>query len=210
MAYNSKYSGAEIDKKLDKVDFPKIEAVVVSDTLHIINADFYIKNGYYPHIFRKTRRANKCTYEDFETGDYDIRRQAPTRGWNEIGRGNDNVKISGTAVMFWEHPLNMWANDSTTADKTEYTYRPDIIVSNEYNRIVDGTHKVPWGKRLVPLRNSRGNYCMRKFDFAIGFGVWEQTIPMKKFTPSDCVSNLAEFSVVFAPRDKVFKFTAKK
>lgn len=208
MAYTSKYKGEDIDKKLDKVDFPKIEAVVVGDTLHIINAEFYIKNGYYPHIFRKTRRANKRGYHDFDTGDYDIRRQAPTRGWHEIGRGNYNVKISGTAVMFRDDFLDWWHNG--VVPTTDYTYRPDIIVGNKDNRIVNGRQKVPWGKRLVPLRNRAGNYCMRKFDFAIGFGMWEQTIPMKKFTPTDCVSNLAEFSVVFTPRDKVFKYTAKK
>lgn len=208
MAYKSKYSGAEIDKKLDKVDYPKIEAVVIGDTLNIINAEVYIKNGYYPHIFRKTRRANKRTYHDFETWDYDIQRQAASRGWHEIGRGNDNVKISGTAVQFWNDNLNNWHNGGVP--RADYTYRPDIIVGNRNNRIVDGTQKVPWGKRLVPLRNSRGNYCMRKFDFAIAFGVWEHTIPMQKFTPTDCVSNLAEFSVVYAPRDKVFKFAAKK
>ena len=103
-------------------------------------------------------------------------------------------------ALFRTSPLDEW-HDQKDAPFT-YAYAPDYIIG-----VKDTADKryVPWGKKKVKLANNRGNYMMRRFRFAIGFGKpYERDIAW--LSPGKLASNLAEFTVIFDPLTEEFHF----
>ena len=64
-----------------KTDCPRIAIEIVDGKLHVYNASYYTKNGYYPFVFRFTSKRNRCTLENYP----DRKRDAKNKGWQTKG-----------------------------------------------------------------------------------------------------------------------------
>ena len=179
-----------------KTDCPRIAVDIVDGKLHVYNASYYTKNGYYPFVFRFTSKRNRCTLENYP----DRKRGAKNKGWHVIGGLPNDVKIdSNGCVMFRTSPLEDW-----------HMIENGVIISPAYEAKyvvgVKGTGEkmyVPWGKKKVRVTSNHGTYLMRRFRFAIGFAKSFNNV-FATITPAHLVSNLAEFSVIFDPCTKEF------
>ena len=179
-----------------KTDCPRIAVDIVDGKLHVYNASYYTKNGYYPFVFRFTSKRNRCTLENYP----DKKRGAKHKGWHVIGGLPNDVKIdSNGCVMFRTSPLEDW-----------HMIENGVIISHSYEAKyvvgVKGTGEkmyVPWGKKKVRVTSNHGTYLMRRFRFAIGFAKSFNNV-FATITPAHLVSNLAEFSVIFDPCTKEF------
>lgn len=179
-----------------KTDCPRIAVDIVDGKLHVYNASYYTKNGYYPFVFRFTSKRNRCTLENYP----DKKRGAKNKGWHVIGGLPNNVKFdSNGCVMFRTSPLEDW-----------HMIENGVIISHSYEAKyvvgVKGTGEkmyVPWGKKKVRVTSNHGTYLMRRFRFAIGFAKSFNNV-FATITPAHLVSNLAEFSVIFDPCTKEF------
>ena len=178
-------------------DCPRIATSVINGKLQIYNYRYYIQNGYYAFVFRLTSKRNRCSLQNFP----EKRRGNKHKGWHVIGGLPNNVKFDSNGfALFRTSPLDEW-HDQKDAPFT-YAYAPDYIIG-----VKDTADKryVPWGKKKVKLANNRGNYMMRRFRFAIGFGKsYERDIAW--LSPGKLASNLAEFTVIFDPLTEEFHF----
>lgn len=178
-------------------DCPRIATSVINGKLQIYNYRYYIQNGYYAFVFRFTSKRNRCSLQNFP----EKRRGNKHKGWHVIGGLPNNVKFDSNGfALFRTSPLDEW-HDQKDAPFT-YAYAPDYIIG-----VKDTADKryVPWGKKKVKLANNRGNYMMRRFRFAIGFGKsYERDIAW--LSPGKLASNLAEFTVIFDPLTEEFHF----
>lgn len=176
---------------------PRIATSVINGKLQIYNYRYYIQNGYYAFVFRLTSKRNRCSLQNFP----EKRRGNKHKGWHVIGGLPNNVKFDSNGfALFRTSPLDEW-HDQKDAPFT-YAYAPDYIIG-----VKDTADKryVPWGKKKVKLANNRGNYMMRRFRFAIGFGKsYERDIAW--LSPGKLASNLAEFTVIFDPLTEEFHF----
>lgn len=178
-----------------KTDCPRIAIDIIDGKLHVYNASYYTKNGYYPFVFRFTSKRNRCTLENYP----DKKRGAKNKGWHVIGGLPNNVKFdSNGCVMFRTSPLCEWG--ALKDGVISHSYEAKYVVGAK------GTEEkmyVPWGKKKVRVTSNHGTYLMRRFRFAIGFAK-EYTRDLMGITPAHLVSNLAEFSVIFDPCTKEF------
>ena len=178
-----------------KTDCPRIAIDIIDGKLHVYNASYYTKNGYYPFVFRFTSKRNRCTLENYP----DKKRGAKNKGWHVIGGLPNNVKFdSNGCVMFRTSPLCEWG--ALKDGVISHSYEAKYVVGAKG---ADEKMYVPWGKKKVRVTTTRGTYLMRRFRFAIGFGK-EYTRDLMGITPAHLASNLAEFSVIFDPCTKEF------
>lgn len=178
-----------------KTDCPRIAVEVVDGKLHVFNASYYTKNGYYPFVFRFTSKRNRCTLENYP----DRKRGAKNKGWHVIGGLPNDVKIdSNGCVMFRTSPLEDWHHLGNNL--ISHSYEAKYVVGAKGT---DEKMYVPWGKKKVRVTSNHGTYLMRRFRFAIGFAKSFNNV-FATITPAHLVSNLAEFSVIFDPCTKEF------
>ena len=176
-------------------DCPRIATSVINGKLHVYNASYYTKNGYYPFVFRFTSKRNRCTLENYP----DRKRGAKNKGWHVIGGLPNDVKIdSNGCVMFRTSPLEDWHHLGN--DLISHSYEAKYVVGAKGS---DEKMYIPWGKKKVRVSSNHGTYLMRRFRFAIGFAKSFNNI-FATITPAHLVSNLAEFSVIFDPCTKEF------
>lgn len=178
-----------------KTDCPRIAIEIVDGKLHVYNASYYTKNGYYPFVFRFTSKRNRCTLENYP----DRKRGAKNKGWHVIGGLPNNVKLDSKGfVMFRTSPLYVWGDEKDGA--VSHSYEAKYVVGAKGT---DVKMYVPWGKKKVKVANSEGRYMMRRFRFAIGFGkAYDRNL--LSLSPAMLASNLADFSVIFDPCTKEF------
>ena len=178
-----------------KTDCPRIAVDIVDGKLHVYNASYYTKNGYYPFVFRFTSKRNRCTLENYP----DKKRGKKKKGWHVIGGLPNNVKFDSSGfVMFRTSPLEEWG--ALKDGVISHSYEAKYVVG------VKGTAEkryVPWGKKKVRVTSNHGTYLMRRFRFAIGFAKQYERDLMGT-SPAHLSSNLAEFSVIFDPCTKEF------
>ena len=178
-----------------KTDCPRIAIEIVDGKLHVYNASYYTKNGYYPFVFRFTSKRNRCTLENYP----DRKRGAKNKGWHVIGGLPNDVKIdSNGCVMFRTSPLEDWHHLGN--DLISHSYEAKYVVGAKGS---DEKMYIPWGKKKVRVSSNHGTYLMRRFRFAIGFAKSFNNV-FATITPAHLVSNLAEFSVIFDPCTKEF------
>lgn len=177
----------------DKTDCPRIAVEVVNGILFLRNASYYKEKGYNAYVFRFTSKRNRLRLKNLPNE----RRGSLKKGWHVIGGRPENIKIDDTGhVEFRTSPIKEW--HALKDAPISYSSEPRYLVDPRFDE--DGKiESIPYGRCLVDIkRDIHGYETMRRFRYAIGFGkAYERDVV--SLSPADLVSNLAEFSVIYAP-----------
>ena len=139
-----------------------IEINLGKDALRLRGAQYLKEKGYFPYLFRYTRKRNRTISQEGIKGHGDIR-----KGWNVLGNGSTvqigalgEVKISPTVM---NHP-NI---DSEEID--DYQTQPKFFVSEKVDEST-GRPYVPFGKTRIDLvlKQQNGDYKQRKVSLLYG------------------------------------------
>lgn len=208
-----------VESLIDKSD-PYQWEVEGIPLLYVRNAKAYLDAGYVPILFRKTSDRRKHDYLTPDEGENRVHQLI--KGWHVCG-GQNIVKIGDDdLLMITDADREKW--NSATANSAKWTYhadKPELytnphedvydIVDKETGETIDTLRKVriSWGKSTLMIWGETYDYDDEarpkiqkysvhtlRFRFAIGF-----VKPYKQnrwtVTAKDCVSNLAEFAVVW-------------
>ena len=183
----------------DKTDCPRIAVEVVDGILFLRNAAYYKEKGYNAYVFRFTSKRNRCFLENFP----EKTRGAVKKGWHVIGGRPENIRIDDTGhVAFRTSPIKEWhaLKDAPISYSSEPRY---LVGAKYYDGNIEG---IPYGRCNVDFDPDVNGYIpMRRFRYAIGFGkAYERDVV--SLSPADLVSNLAEFSVIYAPNTNKLVF----
>lgn len=188
--------GAFEDYKIKR----QIAVSVKGDRLVVLGAHVLQEKGYVPYLFRLTKKRNpfKNKFVDAEIL-IDKKYCKQKKGWNLYGsryaiRLSDNtLEISTGGHHFFSSP-----SDTTVG----YSWQPNTLFPIHNS---SGGPTVPWGKSMVSLKDSKGNYRMLRFRFALAFG--KPIEPGRvSISPAHMISTMAEFSVIFDPITQTFVY----
>ena len=150
-----------------------------------------------PYLFRLTKKANRKRYKN-SAGVKIRKKNRPRKGWHLMG---NRTTLNVDATTF-EVSINttVHGNDKREAS---YSYHPmDFIkLSNDLN----GHKQVAYGKRLISLWNDdkeRERKVSLKYGIAFGYKITGDGVPIESLC-----TNIAEFSVVYNPKDKSWSFS---
>ena len=150
-----------------------------------------------PYLFRLTKKANRKRYKN-SAGVKIRKKNRPRKGWHLMG---NRTTLNVDATTF-EVSINttVHGNDKREAS---YSYHPmDFIkLSNDLN----GHKQVAYGKRLISLWNEekeRERKVSLKYGIAFGYKITGDGLPIDLLC-----TNIAEFSVVYNPKDKSWSFS---
>ena len=150
-----------------------------------------------PYLFRLTKKANRKRYKN-SAGVKIRKKNRPRKGWHLMG---NRTTLNVDATTF-EVSINttVHGNDKREAS---YSYHPmDFIkLSNDLN----GHKQVAYGKRLISLWNEekeRERKVSLKYGIAFGYKMTGDGVPIESLC-----TNIAEFSVVYNPKDKSWSFS---
>ena len=166
---------------------PKIYLFVENGVLKIFGHKYYIQNGYYPCVFRLSKKRNRRRVE----GDERVKRCRVHKGWHVMGGATNVITIGGdNSVMFSTADHKNWHKEISN---TAWSNEPEYLVGvDRFN--------IPWGKTIVDREadRERGTLRMLRFRYAIGF---TKKLAQSRYRvePIDCDSNIALFSVIFSP-----------
>ena len=150
-----------------------------------------------PYLFRLTKKANRKRYKN-SAGVRIRKKNRPRKGWHLMGdRTTLNVDANTLEVSI---KTTVHGNDKREAS---YSYHPmDFIkLSNDLN----GHKQVAYGKRLISLWNEekeRERKVSLKYGIAFGYKITGDGLPTNLLC-----TNIAEFSVVYNPKDKSWSFS---
>ena len=150
-----------------------------------------------PYLFRLTKKANRKRYKN-SAGVKIRKKNRPRKGWHLMGN-RTTLNVDATTL---EVSINttVHGNDKREAS---YSYHPmDFIkLSNDLN----GHKQVAYGKRLISLWNEekeRERKVSLKYGIAFGYKITGDGLPIDLLC-----TNIAEFSVVYNPKDKSWSFS---
>ena len=150
-----------------------------------------------PYLFRLTKKANRKRYKN-SAGVRIRKKNRPRKGWHLMGdRTTLNVDATTLEVSI---KTTVHGNDKR---EPSYSYHPmDFIkLSND----ADGHRQVAYGKRLISLWNEekeRERKVSLKYGIAFGYKMTGDGVPIESLC-----TNIAEFSVVYNPKDKSWSFS---
>ena len=185
-----------IDEIKQVTDCPKISTYVKDGRLYVANTDYYVENGYCAFVFRFTKKRNRMRFDSVK----DVKRCSKHKGWHVIGGLPNNVKfVENGKATFRKEALDQWHYEKSGF---AYSETADAIIGAKGTGL---DRHVPWGKKKVKVANKAGNYTMRRFRYATGFGK-AYSRNTHSLSPAELASNLAEFSVIFDPCSREFHF----
>lgn len=165
---------------------PKIYVFVENGRLRIFGHKYYIDNGYYPCVFRLSKKCNRRRVD----GDERVKRCRVHKGWHVMGGATNVISIGGdNTLMFSTADHKNWHKEICN---TDWSYEPIYLLGTDV--------QIPWGKSLVnnEADNEMHTLRMLRFRFAIGF-TKKLALSRYRVEPVDCDSNIALFSVIFSP-----------
>ena len=170
----------------------QVAVEVVDGRLCVWGAHKMLDAGYVPYLFRCTKKRNRDRIHD------PVKFGPTTNGWHLYG-SKESVKIQECQVYFstnpgksFHLPAQGWARECATI--------MHVHIDTE------GRKSVPWGRSCVKLYNKKtGKKRMVKLRFAIGFAKPVEHGALKVGT-LNLRSNLAEFSVIYDPKENGFFF----
>ena len=167
----------------------QIAVEIVDGRLRVYGAEALAKEGYVPYLFRHTRRRNRIRNENEANRTF----SSVTKGWHLYG-SKYSVRVNGTTVAFSINEPNELHQEANG-----YSFNPIYLVHPHTNS--EGHVSLPWGRSMIRLYDTRAHQNrMVRLRFAIGFA--KPISPGKsKVNVLNLVSNLAEFSVVYDPRN---------
>ena len=150
-----------------------------------------------PYLFRLTKKANRKRYKN-SAGVRIRKKNRPRKGWHLMG---NRTTLNVDATTF-EVSINttVHGNDKREAS---YSYHPMDFI--KLSTDVGGHKQVAYGKRLISLWNDekeRERKVSLKYGIAFGYKMTGDGVPIESLC-----TNIAEFSVVYNPKDKSWSFS---
>ena len=180
----------------DIQDIRTISVDVKDRFLTLQGAAPLLEKKYIPYLFRLTKKANRKRYKN-SAGVKIRKKNRPRKGWHLMG---NRTTLNVDATTF-EVSINttVHGNDKREAS---YSYHPmDFIkLSNDLN----GHKQVAYGKRLISLWNEekeRERKVSLKYGIAFGYKITGDGLPIDLLC-----TNIAEFSIIYNPKDKTWSF----
>ena len=150
-----------------------------------------------PYLFRLTKKANRKRYKN-SAGVRIRKKNRPRKGWHLMGdRTTLNVDANTLEVSI---KTTVHGNDKREAS---YSYHPMDFI--KLSTDVGGHKQVAYGKRLISLWNDekeRERKVSLKYGIAFGYKMTGDGVPIESLC-----TNIAEFSVVYNPKDKSWSFS---
>ena len=170
--------------------YSPIQVKIIGGKPKLINYGDYKKDGMVLLLYRFCKKQNRNRFAE-ENGEDP--RNPVTKGWNMMGRDNSVRLLKTSSVLGFNNKAHIkWhMNKVTDAD---FECDASLLVEPHDNGEGD---IVSWGKRKVRLDDAKGNPRMLRFRFAVGYAKPFDT-NTKTSDVYQLVSNLAEFSVVYA------------
>ena len=192
---NNTTSIAELSEQVETIrsSMPKIYLFVENGVLKIFGHKYYIQNGYYPCVFRLSKKRNRRRVE----GDERVKRCRVHKGWHVMGGATNVITIGGdNSVNFSTADHKNWHKEISN---TAWSSEPIYLLGTDV--------QIPWGKSLVNTEADNEMHTLRmlRFRYAIGF---TKKLAQSRYRvePIDCDSNIAEFSVIFSPQMQLFTY----
>lgn len=178
---------ADIAMLKAKKAYSPIQVKIIGGKPTLINYSDYVKDGMVLLLYRSCKKQNRNRFAEDP-------RNPVTKGWNMMGRDNSVRLLPSSGVLgFNNREHQVWHND----DVTDANFECDALLLVEPHDCDGGGDFVSWGKRKVRLADTEGNPRMLRFRFAVGYAKPFDT-KTKTSDVYQLVSNLAEFSVVYA------------
>ena len=150
-----------------------------------------------PYLFRLTKKANRKRYKN-SAGVRIRKKNRPRKGWHLMGdRTTLNVDANTLEVSI---KTTVHGNDKR---EPSYSYHPMDFI--KLSTDVGGHKQVAYGKRLISLWNDekeRERKVSLKYGIAFGYKMTGDGVPIESLC-----TNIAEFSVVYNPKDKSWSFS---
>ena len=150
-----------------------------------------------PYLFRLTKKANRKRYKN-SAGVRIRKKNRPRKGWHLMGdRTTLNVDANTLEVSI---KTTVHGNDKREAS---YSYHPMDFI--KLSTDADGHRQVAYGKKLISLWNDekeRERKVSLKYGIAFGYKITGDGVPIESLC-----TNIAEFSVVYNPKDRSWSFS---
>lgn len=171
----------------------QIAVEIVDGQLRVYGSSQLAQAGYVPYLFRHTRKRNR---DNVHTVDGKASYGSAAKGWHLFG-SRHSIKVSGTVASFS-------TNESKKFHEPADGYTVDPIALVHPHTHDNGKVSLPWGRSVIHLYDTRAHQNrMVRLRFAVGYAK-----PMNhgssKLNVLNLVSNLAEFSVIYNPRDNSY------
>ena len=150
-----------------------------------------------PYLFRLTKKANRKRYKN-SAGVKIRKKNRPRKGWHLMG---NRTTLNVDATTF-EVSINTTVHGNDRREAS-YSYHPMDFI--KLSTDADGHRQVAYGKRLISLWNDdkeRERKVTLKYGIAFGYKITGDGVPIESLC-----TNIAEFSVVYNPKDKSWSFS---
>ena len=169
--------------------------------VRVYGCHYLLENGYVPYLFRLTKKRNRFADRTASDEKRAAKKHCqPKKGWNLYG-SRYAVRITN-GVLEFSTALRRNLGHSEAA--TSYSRLASTLFPIHIN--THGNECVPWGRSIVELtERSTGARRMLRFRFALGFSKPREP-GRKLITPSNMISTMAEFSVIYDPVTNTWHF----
>ena len=180
----------------------RISCYVKGSKLYVHGAETYIANGYVPYIFRFVRKRNRIKITGARTQYADAK-----KGWSIFGCYKACKIGSGNLVNFTMAPhAKICCPDK--CEEAGYSHDATYFVEPHLNK-KGTTTQIGWGTSTV-VTHCKTDETMTKrrllrMPFGIAFGP-PMIDKISTIRPSQMVSNLAQFSIIYQPSTQAWLF----
>lgn len=177
-----------------------ISCEVVDGYLKLHGIAELVKDGYVPYLFRWTRKRNQYHHRAKYRKDGDAGKKycQQSKGWHCLG-SRFAVSLDGNMLLF-----STGSHAELHQAGSRYTGDPLNLIHIHTRK--DGKKSVAWGRAMVKLSDRSGNPRMIRLRYAVGFA-WPLMHGHKAMRSCYMVSNLAEFSLVYDPKQDLWRLS---
>ena len=166
--------------------------------LRVIGAKKLIDMGYYPYLFRYSKKRNMNRYDE---------RHSPVRkGWNRVGQGKDTIKIDGGGFVKISITALKHADIDLTDEEENYQEEAKWYV-NDREKL--GLRVASYGNRIIKIQYLASSREVKAHKVRLKFGIAfskQVTTAREKFDMSQLVTDIATFHVATVPYEHGTKY----
>ena len=149
--------------------------------------------GYYPYLFRLSKKRNRYAYDGLHGPLH--------KGWNRVGNGKETIQIANDGSVSISITALKHTGINIENEEEPYKMSASWFVND---RVKEGYRLASFGKTRIPITYMDNNNEVRakkvKLPFGIAFSKMN-TGPREKFDMGSLVTNIAKFHVSTDPKE---------
>ena len=161
--------------------------------LRVLGAKPLLDRGYYPYLFRLTKKRNMNRHDD--------RHSEVRKGWNRVGQTKGVIKVSNDGYVTISIAALKHTEIDISAEEENYQPQARWFVND---RVKSGKRIASFGRIQVKLQYLDENHELKVHKVRLPFGIaFSKQAPTarEKFDMSQLVTDIATFHVATVPYD---------